>query len=84
MFKCKCCPEKELRIAELKEQIQYFKNLLNPPPRINKYEMEETIVMNGGGDQVATPEDLEAEYQENLKIQDESDQILSGNFDVGA
>lgn len=83
MFKCKICIEKDKRIEDLKEQILNLRLTLNPPPRINKYELEETVVMNGGGQQVVTQEDLEAEERENEKIQRESDFIFSGEQELG-
>lgn len=76
MWKCKTCIEKESRIADLKEQISYFRSVLNPPPRISKYELEETVVMNGGGQEEI---DTTAEEIENSKIQKETDFIFSGN-----
>jgi hypothetical protein len=81
MFKCKCCPEKELRIAELKEQIEYFKKLLNPPERINKYELEEVAVMNGGGQQLVDAETLQQESDENQLLSREADGIFMGIYD---
>lgn len=82
MFNCKRCIEKELRIKDLKEQISYLRLQLNPPPRINKYELEETVVMNGGGQQVVTQEDIEAENTENERIQRESDFIFNGEQEL--
>lgn len=81
MFSCKVCREKDLRIQELKDQISYFKNLLNPPPRINKYELEADTIMNGAGNETEQldPIDAEAEALENERIQREEDMIFSGN-----
>lgn len=81
MFKCKCCPEKELRITELKEQIAYFKTLLNPPERISKYELEEVAVFNGGGQQLVDEETLKKETEVNAALQREADGIFMGIYD---
>lgn len=81
MFKCKVCLEKDSRITELKEQIQYFKSALHPPPVVHKYELEEDVVMNGGGQQVISQEDLDKEAEENIKIQREADGIFMGTYD---
>lgn len=79
MFRCRVCEEKEKRILELKEQLQYFRSVLNPPPKINKYELEETVVMNGGSQEEIDPAALEAEELENERIRRETDFIFSGN-----
>ncbi len=82
MFKCKICKEKDERISELKDQITYFKSLLNPAPRINKFELQEDLLLEGGGQETdPTPVDEEAERIENERIQRESDFIFSTNFE---
>lgn len=86
MFSCKVCIEKELRISELKDQIQYFKTVLHPEPRINKYEMETDFIQDGGGREqlnFAAPisEEARAEQQKKIdEIQQEQDRILSGTY----
>ncbi|GAC1502123.1 MAG: hypothetical protein NVS1B10_06760 [Candidatus Saccharimonadales bacterium] len=76
---CKVCEEKERRIADLKEQIAHYRLVLNPPPRINRYELEEDVLLNGGGHESVSI-DAEAEAKENARIQRESDLIFSGNY----
>ncbi len=80
MFDCKVCKEKETRITELKEQLQYFKELLHPSPRSRTYQladdMSQDMVLEGGGKEEI---DLEAEVLENQRIQREQDVIFSGN-----
>ena len=76
MFNCKICKEKELRITELKEQIAYFKSILNPPPRVNKYEIQEDMLMDGGSKEEI---DLAAEAIEAENTRREADIIFSGN-----
>lgn len=79
---CKVCFEKEARIAELKEQIAYFKSILNPSPQARTYalleEREQDDVLGGGGKEQI---DVEAERIENEKIQSESDFIFSVNYE---
>ena len=82
MFSCKICKEKDLRISELKDQIIYFKSILNPPPKINTYELEESVMMNGGGQEEIDPATVLAEEKENAIIQREVDFIFSGNSEV--
>lgn len=78
--KCKCCEEKEKRIAELKEHLSYFKAVLHPEPKARSYrietEMETDMVLDGGGKEQI---DLEAEQRENERIQKEQDFIFSQN-----
>ena len=84
MFKCKVCLEKDLRIVELKEQIAYFKNILNPPPRINKYELQEDLIMDGGGQEIIPIEDAVVEKAKAIEAEEarrEEDRILTGNYE---
>lgn len=80
MWKCKICAEKDIRIADLKAQVEYFKSIIHPTPQVRKYEMEESLeqdmVLDGGGKEEI---DLEAEEKENRRIQAETDFIFSGN-----
>lgn len=78
MFRCKVCEEKDKRISDLKEVINNLRSIISPPQRINKYELEETAVMNGGGQEI-DPATLQAEEIENHKIQQEVDAFFSGN-----
>lgn len=81
MFSCKVCIEKDKRIAELKEQIQFFKNMLSPPEKPKQYEMvaEEDALMNGGHNGDESEVDYTAEEAENARLQAEVDFIYSGN-----
>lgn len=80
MWKCKVCSEKDVRISDLKAQVEYFKSIVHPTPETRKYEMEEALeqdmVLDGGGKEEI---DLEAEAKENQRIQQETDFIFSGN-----
>lgn len=81
MFKCKVCIEKDARISELREQVKYFRSVLNPEPKVNKYEFEADNLLNGGGTETITSViDVEAEQKENDRIQREQDAIFSGNY----
>ena len=77
--KCKVCEEKDKRIQDLKEQLQAYRDVLNPPPRINKYELEETAVLNGGGQEIDPARVLQEELQAEV-LRQEVDNILSGNI----
>lgn len=83
MFDCKVCKEKELRISELKSQIDYFKDLLHPSPQAKTYQfekdLEQDMVLDGGGKEEI---DLEAEAIENERIRREQDIIFSGNTEA--
>ena len=81
LFSCRVCQEKDKRIQDLKEQIQAYRIVLNPPPRINKYELEEVAVMNGGGQEL-DPAELEAEDIQNEDARRELDSIFSGNTEI--
>lgn len=89
MFQCRCCPEKEIRIAELKEQvayfklqhevqIEYFKQLLNPKPRVvSRYEAEEDMVLDGGSkEEISLPQDI----PESVEVLAERERMLSGSY----
>lgn len=82
MFKpkqCSLCLEKDNRIEDLKEQIRYYRSVLNPPPKITKYELEETAVLNGGGQQI-DPAQMEQEEVQNEETRRELDSLFSGNY----
>ena len=76
--RCKVCEEKDKRIADLKEQLKVY---TQPTPRINKYELQEDLVLSGGGDEIADPAEEEAERIKAFNIQRESDMLFSGNTD---
>lgn len=78
MFSCKVCAEKEIRIKELKEQIEYLKSLtipdnnsFNPTPVEQEYDQ----VISGATDKVEYDEDPELD-----KIESEQTRILIGTY----
>lgn len=85
MFQCKVCLEKDKRIADLKEQISQQRLLLNPPPRVNHYEMEQDFITNGATqEELAAPTPINSEAQRKLydqmaAIQLEQEQMLAGD-----
>lgn len=84
MFKCKVCTEKNLRISELKEQIDYLKKQLNPPPAIRSYEVQQDFILDGATREEVEPEsEIDATSAELSKALEnlEEDKIFSGNYD---
>lgn len=84
MFKCRVCQEKDLRITELKEQIQFLKNQLNPPPKVQHYELQQDLLLEGGANEEVTPEqeiDDKAEEVLNDILAREQDVLFTGNYD---
>ena len=79
MFKCKICDEKDKRITDLKEEILHIRAILNPPPRINRYEIEQDNLLNGGNSETIHPIDEESERLQSQAAQREADIIFSGN-----
>lgn len=83
---CKVCLEKDKRILDLKEEITHLRAVLNPPPRINKYEMEQDYILDGANEpqrDLPTPiseEDRKQQEEKQLAIQREYDAILSGSY----
>lgn len=82
-FDCSACKEKNERIGDLKDQIVFLRGMLNPPQKVNKYEIEEDVILSGGGEEErATPiseEDLNEKAKQVRLIQLEENQILSGD-----
>lgn len=84
MFKCRVCIEKDLRIKDLKDQIADLKNQLNPPPRVQHYELQQDMLLNGGNEEeivMENPADALSEQIANDLIVREQDMIFSGNSD---
>lgn len=80
-FSCSVCKEKDMRIAELKEQVAYFKSVLNPPPRVNKFELQEDVLLDGAvKEEISVDEHAEALEAEQLRR--EADLIFSGNTET--
>lgn len=85
-FDCSACKEKNERICDLKDQIVFLRGMLNPPQVIKKYEIEEDVILSGGGEEERsyqpTPiseEALNEKAKQVRLIQLEENQILSGD-----
>lgn len=82
-FTCSVCKEKDARIADLKETISAQRLQLNPPPRINTYEMEENYLLQGGNEEQASPEvqTVTKEKAEELRaVAQEQELLLGGGY----
>lgn len=59
MFKCRVCEEKDKRVSDLKEQIEYLRNLLNPPTKKLEYvepvNLQQDMILEGGGQEEIDP-----------------------------
>ncbi len=85
MFKpkeCLVCPEKENRIADLKEQISYLRNVLHPkdpkPEYISPRNMEESVLLSGGGQEEIDPNSQE--LLDTPEVLAERESMLSGTY----
>jgi hypothetical protein len=76
MFKCKVCAEKDLRISDLKSEIEALRTLVMPKGNsITTFEMNH--VLNSENNVVElTPEQVER----NLSIVAEQNLILTGDY----
>lgn len=82
---CKVCAEKDQRISDLKEQIQYLRDVLNPPARIQedqKYlspmDAQADKILGGAGEEESTlPQDGN---QEDPAVLAERAAMLSGTY----
>ncbi len=82
MFKCSVCEEKDRRVEDLKEQISYLRNLLNPPvqampslPEIQN--IQQDMILDGGGTEEVNLPDTILETPEVLA---ERSAMLSGTY----
>lgn len=81
-FTCSVCREKDARIADLKEVIANQKQQLNPPPRVNTYELEENYLLQGANDEQVEPvsEEISKQKAEQLRaIEEERERMLTGS-----
>lgn len=81
MFDCKVCPEKDNRIEDLKEQIQYLRAVLNPPisklAPVESVNLQQDMILDGGGQEEIDPLVDPAESPEVLA---ERSAMLSGTY----
>jgi hypothetical protein len=81
MFKskpCQICLEKDNRITDLKQQIEFLKNQLAPNFQIPMINLEANNVLNGAGQD--EPELTSEELLQLQKEKEERDALLSGNY----
>jgi hypothetical protein len=76
------CAEKDKRIEDMREQITYLRNLLNPPAKPVSYEepqnfQADVILNGGGGEESSLPQDQNLETPEVLA---ERAAMLSGTY----
>lgn len=76
MFKCKVCIEKDSRIKDLKENIQFLQNEISPRQQIPLINLEANNILNGAGLEEPSPEEIEQLKREK----EERDALLSGNY----
>jgi len=80
MFKCKVCQEKNARIAELKDEIEYLRSLVfpnNDPYKITFNEREADALLTAD---VPVREESEDELKQAANELAERDKILTGNY----
>jgi hypothetical protein len=84
MFKCKCCPEKDARIQDLKSEITRLWNMVNPAPRVQVYEAEQDYILDGANQEQTELPIQRAVNEEQAKelaaIESERERILNGNW----
>lgn len=79
MFKCKACPEKDARIHELKQQIEFLKKLAYPQSTIAPLiDLEANKVLDGAGvEQVILNDEA---VKANEALEKEFMSIITGNY----
>lgn len=81
-FKCKVCEEKDKRISELKDNIKYLQNMLNPQAS-NMVNVEANKMLDGSSLPVVEVElssSSEDKIKEDEKILREANAILTGEY----
>jgi hypothetical protein len=79
---CKCCLEKDTRIADLKSEIAFLRSLAAPTRSngsLSLLNLEQDAVLSGHQEQIhisMTPEEMEAQDA----IDREASNVLSGNY----
>lgn len=81
MWDCKVCLEKDRRLEDLKEQISYLRNILNPPKFIQQdipqNDLQEDMILSGAGKEET---ELVSNDIETAEILAERSAILSGTY----
>lgn len=78
---CKICAEKDKRLADAHEQIQYLRKVLNPPaPQYqvpHQVDLQEGMLLDGGGKEETDPQ---VEPSESPEVLAERAAMLSGTY----
>lgn len=78
---CKVCAEKDLRIADLKKEIEFLKMLVSPTQSsLPVLSMEENIILGGAGTEEIIPPITPEEFEKAERLERERDAVLSGNY----
>lgn len=83
MFNCKVCEEKDKRLEDLREQISYLRNILNPPRSnskqnyIEQEDLQQDMILSGGGKEET---ELESEPSDTPEVLAERAAMLSGTY----
>lgn len=80
MFECKTCIEKEKRIVELKEQIDYLRSLVfpnNDPYKVTFAEREADAVLSA---EMPTREETKDELDKAYHELKEHDKLIAGDY----
>ncbi len=83
MFNCSVCKEKDNRIEDLREQISYLRNILNPPVSnlkqkyIEQTDLQQDMILSGGGKEET---ELESEPADTPEVLAERAAMLSGTY----
>lgn len=81
LFKCKICAEREIRIADLNKQIEFYKRLLIPNPHLPMINTEADKLLEGGGNDIINMSIItEEQAQQARDIEAESIRILTGTY----
>ena len=79
-FKCKVCLEKDKRLKDAQNEIQFLRSLLRSPELLAS-DIEMNKMLEGANSQIIDIRvPSEDENKENLTIEREAVQILTGNY----
>jgi hypothetical protein len=79
LFRCKCCPEKDARIADLKEQVSLLRTLIfqQVEAEPGSQELEADALLSGRQHVFEDADDTLPSIPDEAS---EADRILSGNY----
>ncbi len=80
IFKCRVCEEKDKRIADLAEQVEFLRRLALPPrpdsASLPLVELEANAILNGSSDPIL----VDPTSQSQEEIDSEAARLLSGQY----